>query len=1015
MAEWLSACIKKQPKVGDALRDLTHKVRDYRDAAKPSACTGSRGGFWRAELALFRPGWKLFFGISIVCGIASVIFSLFVPNYVADKWADLALAVTVPIFVLGISLVAVARSLSESGKFAVEYLNESCRMAWFCCLTFIAVLTGIVGRFLCTVEWVPNFVTVGLCAASLGAAVDCLAMLAFVVRETIRCSVPSESIRVVSQYAGRKLCYGYLKEAYITLFRSQYRLYLEKWCSNNCKAIHPPSQYYGHYIKSHLYSGEGNSDCKIELDGCKSGQNVYKDYDLEGLAEVDKYLKDNDADLYLSSPDYESEQGVLGILSSENVSLNQAMRADVFAMGSKAVKWRPLRDKKEDAEFWVSHLSALETVLGMAIKNGESAQVRSYLEVALEPLLALRGVRGHKIIAGEDSDLVRRDYDFIRFYLKATQEILKGLKNNPDHGKERAMDLTHMVRNSVWEKTTKILRDMDYHTMELFTWLVPKMYKLIQDAGDEAKDLRGMRAQFGGFYKSADGWLEDSKSGDTEDVDKMRLVLHDGLTKWLLMAIEKKDGELIEQLCDAARVIVFGHEGINFDHRKAVLQHFVFAGHLIRLVKSGQVNATAIERLFCEDCLLEMRLNFNDLVGFYLDSSLPLERLDSYLNIFYSPNITSTNLLTGSSHSSGFGMTGSSEISRTFILLAAHAVKSCDQPPDAVAGMSGRITEEDINCVEEVFKAELDYFLGKIRGWIKKCDELHDEEETKEIAEAKLVPEKVAEHTRKFWEAYSSSVPVLSLCMKNGNYKIDNAALSEWHYDLPKIALIDWKYSISGADGDQYGKSFGRDTQTKLLGEIAKKYGEETEVKGGISDVFIKAVGWLKKEGCNGDNGIVIVFGKRSPYSGLYRDKNFLQSRREDVRSLGFKGFYDGFPIVWVRDRKKEDEEEGKRKVNKPRHERVVAVDLRGWTGISVREDVVKERNFGELDVRMWKDEEIQQAVESGKLNKKDVDKAKCNCPVDVTFYWQFSSDELPRGRIFILEKGDVEEGQEKK
>ena len=1002
MAEWLSACIKKQPKVGDALRDLTHKVRDYRDAAKPSSCTGSTGGFWRAELALFRPGWKLFVGISIVCGIASVIFSLFVPNYVADKWADLALAVTVPIFVLGISLVAVARSMSESGRFAVEYLNESCRMEWFCCLTFMAVLTGVIGRFLCTVEWVPNFVTVGLCAASLGAAVDCLAMLAFVVCETIRCSMPSESIRVVSQYAGRKLCYGYLKEAYITLFRSQYRLYLEKWCVG--RAIHPPSQYY-------LHSGKGNNNCVIELDGCKSGQNMYKDYDLERLAGLDKYLKDNDAELYLSSPDYESEKRVLGILSSENIRQNERLKRIISKRGGESIRWRKLKLVEEDEDFWESQQSALDAAIDKAVERVDPIQVKAYLDAVNVPLSVMRQVRKkHKVLRDAYGEYIRRGYDFVRLYLRALREILERHKSKPRRHGYRILGLERVVRNSVWGETKKILRDMDYHTMGLFTWLVPQMYRVVQETQDEANPLREIRAQFGGFYKSADGWLDDSKSGDTENVDKMRLVLHEGLTKWLLIAIEKKDGELIEQLCDAARVIVFGHEGINFNHRKAVLQHFVLAGHLIRLTKSGQVNATAIERLFCEDCLLEMSLNFNDLVGFYLDSSLPLERLDSYLNIFYSPNITWTNLLTGSSSSSGFGMSGSSEMSRTFVFLAAHALKSCDQPPEAVADMSGRITEEDIKCVEDVFKAELSYFFGKIRDWIKKCDDLDDEEETKEIAKAKLNEEKKEEHKRKFWEGYLKSIPVVSLCLKNGNYKIDNTALIKWRYILPKIALIDWKYSVTGSEGNEFGRLCGRDMQTKLLFEISEKYDEETELKGGLSDVFSKAVGWLKEKGCNGDNGIVIAFSKRSPDIVLHSDDNYVPSWKEDVRLQGFDGFYDGFPIVWVRDRKKKSEEEGKRKVNKPRHERVVAVDLRGWTGISVREDVVKERKFGELDVWMWKDEEIQQAVESGKLNKKDVDKAKCNCPVDVTFYWQFSSDELPRGRIFILEKGDVGE-----
>lgn len=1013
MAEWLSACIKKQPKVGEALRDLKHKVRDYEDAAKPSYCKGSKGGFWRAELVLFRPGWKLLVGITIACGIAGIIFSLFVPNYLAEKWADLSLAVTAPVFVLGISLVAVARSMSESGRFAVEYLNESCRMDWFCCLTFMAVLIGIVGRFLCTVEWVPNFVTVGLCAASLGSAVDCLAMLAFVVCETIRCSMPSESIRVVSKYAARNLCYGYIQEVYIKLFQTQYGDYLEKWCAG--RAIHPPSQYYMHYFRSDLRSGERNNNCVIELDGCKSGKNMYKDYNLERLTGLDKYLKENHAELYLSSPDYESEQGVLGILSSENIGQNERLKRAISMSGGEAVRWRELKFDKKDEDFWESQQSKLNEVVDRAVDRADAIQLRAYLDAVNVPLSVLREVRGHKVVRDAYGEYVQRGYYFLRLYLRALHEIFVRSKDEPKHHVEDAYKLLRVVRNSLWEETKKILRDMDYHTMELFTWLVPQMYKLIQDSGDEAKDLRGMRAQFGGFYKSADGWLDDSKSGDTEDVDKMRLVLQEGLTKWLLIAIEKKDEELIEQLCDTARVIVFGREGINFDHKKAVLQHFVFAGHLIRLAKSGQVKATAVERLFCEDRLLEISLNFKNLVGFYLDSSLPLERLDSYLDIFYSPNITSTNPLTGSSHSSGFGMTGYSEMSLTFIFLAAHALKSYGKDPDAIADMSGRIKEEDIECVVEVFKTELDYYIGKIRDWIKKCDEKQDEDEIKEIAKAELNEEKVEEHKKKFWDGYSRSIPVLSLFLKNGNYKIDNATLSEWRYIIPKIAVIDWKNPLSGAEGDEFGRSYGRYMQTKLLSEIAEEYDEETEVKGGLSDVFLKAVGWLKEQGCNSDNGIVIAFSKRSPDIELHNDENYVPSWKEDVRLHGFDGFYTGFPIVWVRDRKKENEEEGARKANEPRHERVVTVDLRDWTGINVRKDVVTGRRFGELNVRRWKKEEIQEAIDSGKLDGKDVDKANRNCPVDVSFYWQFSGEELPRGRIFILEKGDVEEGQEKK
>jgi hypothetical protein len=588
MAEWLSAYIYKQPKVGDALRDLTGNIHEYKDAAEPSYCRESNDTLLSVELEKFRPGWKHFTGICILFGIAGVVFASLKTSFEAGAWSDLALFVTVPVFVLGVSVAMLARSMSESGRFAVEYLNESCRMESFCCLTLTAVLIAFFGQFLSTVSWFPKIVTAGFCSASLGTAIDCLAMLAFVVRETIRCSVPGKSIGVVSKFAARKLCYGYLKEAHVTLFRSQYKDYLEKWCIG--KAIHPPSQYYAHCFRSNLHSGEETNDCEIRLNGGILRPDIYKDYDLKGLEDLEKYLKENDAELYLSSPDYESELRILGILSSKNLRQNELLRDGVSKMGREVVRLQKFVFVEENADFWGSHMNALETALGMAIKNGEQEQLKKYMEVPLEPLSVLRNIRGYKIIASTSGNYSWRSYRFVEYYLIALKEILTELRNNPIYGTRRAGELVLAVRNSVWEETKKIFEDMDYHTMELFTWLVPQMYKVIQDAKDEARSLRDMRAQFGGFYEFAVGWLEDGTKKDSEDADKMRLVLHEGITKWLLIAIKEKDTGLIEQLCNAGREIVFGREGIKFTHREVVAQHFVLAGRLISMSKAGEVD-----------------------------------------------------------------------------------------------------------------------------------------------------------------------------------------------------------------------------------------------------------------------------------------------------------------------------------------------------------------------------------------------------------------------------------------
>lgn len=551
MGKWLSSCVKEQPEVREALSDLVDNIREFGDAAKPLACKETGGSFFSPELTSFRPSWQLFTLISVVYGIAGITLSWGVPNYEANTWAGLALTVTVPVFVLGISLATLTRSLSESGRFAVEYLNDSCRMPWFCCLTLVAVLCGIVGYFVSTIEDVPNIVVVGICMASVGAAIDCLAMLAFVILETIRCSIPSETIKVVSRYAARKLTYGYVSDSYSILFWNQQKDYLEKWCAG--KAIYPPARYYGHYFKSNLHPENKDNDVEIELDSNKSGQYVYKDYDLKGLERLDKYLKKKNAELYLSSPLYEDEQKVLGILSCKNVKRNERIQSVVSRKGSKAVRWRKYKFSEQDEDFWDSHESKLNEAIKRAVVKADPIQVKAFLDAVNVPLSVLRKIRTkNKVVRDAYGEHVKRGYQFLSLYLKALHEIF-AMKES-----DQSYKLARKVLVSVWEETNKIFQDMDYHSMELYTWIVQRIYTLIQDAGDKAKNLRGLRGQFGGFYEFAGGWLEDSKSKDAEDVNKMRMVLHKGLTKWLLAAIEKKDVELVEQLCNAGRRIVFG-------------------------------------------------------------------------------------------------------------------------------------------------------------------------------------------------------------------------------------------------------------------------------------------------------------------------------------------------------------------------------------------------------------------------------------------------------------------------
>lgn len=353
MRKWLSSYVVEQPEVKGALSDLEKLIRLYKDAAHPSAYREAKRRFLSTELAWFRPGWKLFAVVSVVCGVAGIVFSYLTPSYdKAGEWAILAIRISVPTFTIGISLVALSRTISETGRFAGEYLNDACRTPLFCCLTLIAVLCGLVGRFVSTIEWVPNFLTMGVCAISVGTSMNSLAMLAFVILETIRCSIPTESIRVVSKYAARKLTYGYLNDCYAKLFRYQYNNHLQEWCI--AKATHGPSHYYEHYLQSSLYSGKGDNDVRIEIDGGIARQDLYKDYDLKGLEKLDRYLKRNDAEFYLSSTDYGSEGRAVGILRCVNVKKNERVKEVVQEGFKKLMKWRICEFLENDDDFWDS-------------------------------------------------------------------------------------------------------------------------------------------------------------------------------------------------------------------------------------------------------------------------------------------------------------------------------------------------------------------------------------------------------------------------------------------------------------------------------------------------------------------------------------------------------------------------------------------------------------------------------------------------------------------------------------
>ena len=241
---WLSKQIENQSEFKDALCDLKQLIHNNKDATKIPADSIFWKRFFAPEFPLFRPNVLGFPLLIFSFAAAGFVGQLFGPNqYNPESLANLVLQIIVPIFVLAVSITTLAYSLSESGRFAAEYLCEACRMPQFCCFTFVTTLLAISGRLFLSISGFPLLICVLVVFASLGAAIGCVTGLAFVIREVIRCTRPTESVKVASNYAAKKLSLAYLKDAYLGLWMKSYGDILEQWCLENCCAIHPPSQY----------------------------------------------------------------------------------------------------------------------------------------------------------------------------------------------------------------------------------------------------------------------------------------------------------------------------------------------------------------------------------------------------------------------------------------------------------------------------------------------------------------------------------------------------------------------------------------------------------------------------------------------------------------------------------------------------------------------------------------------------------------------------------------------------
>jgi len=560
---------------------------------------------------------------------------------------------------------------------------------------------------------------------------------------------------------------------------------------------------------------------------------------------------------------------------------------------------------------------------------------------------------------------------------------------------------------SIWQHVEDEIKNGDWFTLDIFKWLLPKTYRLfIELVEDKKSRLWELRARIGGFYDFAGGWLSDYES-DIKEEDKIQiqLVLHKGIIKWLLIALESNDYELINSLCEAAKRLVFPDKKITFKPQQLVTQHFILCGKILEYLMEKKPHVSSeMLNLLCSDkydYTSGTEVKYDDLVKFFLESRQELE-LHDFLREFSSTDWERNPLSGGGFGTPSYTFSGNIELDYMFIYLALLSITLSQDIKPIPFEFSGYNLKEKVEKFREIAEAieiyNYPYSKEKLNEWLDGCDGLYKLKEEERIATASLNKEKISKYKECFWEGYKSKNTFLSFCLNQGYYTINEKASEKGQYKRRKELFMDGRLSpqsIAMRDGSDISRYRDKDLLKKIINSDVE---HKIEIKGSIISQFDEACRWLTKEGTNRENGILLFHGKSHVQTEFYNNDYFIPSWKED-RGLVFSGYYKNYPIIMVYEADIEPE--------------CVALNLQAWKGLQIRTKVLEEQIFGEINIREWTEEEINKAISQGKIQEKDRNSVKGQCPIEYELFWSLDEKDLPRQMIFSL-KTEVDNNNDK-
>ncbi len=316
---------------------------------------------------------------------------------------------------------------------------------------------------------------------------------------------------------------------------------------------------------------------------------------------------------------------------------------------------------------------------------------------------------------------------FLLLYLDCAKWFfhLENKVEKPDH-------FLQALKESIFKHVEDDIKHGDSLTIEIFKDLLPKIYLEFVKNKDKSPHLWSYRAQFGGFYELSRYWLSNSDSDIPNTIkERIRQLLHQGIIKWLLVAIENEDDEHIKYLSIAARNLVFPDGEIVLSKEEGLIaQHFIFCGKILHWMSEKQEERykTIFKLLFFNEYndIYELNFDFNQLVNFY---SIKRNGNHSDFTEDFKKYDLEENTLTGSAFEDVTNtFSGSFELDYTFIYLALRSIeKSCQmiEIPHDLSSWNLKAKTESLGKLSNKYELGLNIYVeskGKFETWLDSCN-----------------------------------------------------------------------------------------------------------------------------------------------------------------------------------------------------------------------------------------------------------------------------------------------------